>query len=174
MTATIALTTQMPMLTVALLIIIGLAYIGFSTLVQRKIGNPKRMRDIQKRMNELSKDLNRMIKEHAAQEEISKKQSELMPLMSENMKVSMKPMLVILPIFFALYYLALPAIFAPMAHEYVLFLSMKLNYAGVFFACVFIVGIITSIIILVYDRVKAKKETSQTNQQAQLESQTNK
>ena len=41
----------------------------------------------------------------------------------------------------------------------VLFLgSMKLNYLGVFFACVFILGIATSIIIMIYDRKKTKLE----------------
>ena len=165
MAATIALNTAMPFTTMAIIIAIGLAYIAFSTFAQRKVGNPRRMRELQKRMNDLSKELNALIKAHAPQEEISKKQSELMPLMSENMKVSIKPMLVILPVFFALYYLLLPMAFGSMANEYVMFLgSFKLNYQGVFFACVFIIGIITSISIVIYDRVKMRKESQKEPQ----------
>jgi uncharacterized membrane protein (DUF106 family) len=155
---TIALTAAMPMGTVILLIAIGLLYIAFSTLAQRKIGNPKKMRQLQQRMNALSKELNALVKQNAPKEEIAKKQSELMPLMSENMKTSIKPMLAIMPVFFLLYYLVLPTAFHSIANEYITFLSMKLNYLGVFFACVFVVGIATSIIIMIYDRKKTKLE----------------
>ncbi|MCL4404804.1 EMC3/TMCO1 family protein [Candidatus Marsarchaeota archaeon] len=149
----------MPMSTVIILVAIGVAYVAFSTFAQRKVGNPKKMRELQQRMKTLSSELNALIKQNAPKEEINKKQSELMPLMSENMKTSIKPMLIILPIFFLLYYLALPTAFHSIANEYVPFLfSMKLNYAGVFFACVFILGIISSIVIMVYDKKKAKLE----------------
>ncbi len=154
-----ALTTLMPLPTIIMLIVIGVAYVGFSIFAQRKVGNPKKMRELQQRMNALSKELNALIKQNAPKEEISKKQSELMPLMSENMKTSIKPMLVILPVFFLLYYLILPTAFNPIAHDYMPFLfSMKLNYLGVFFACVFILGIGTSIVIMIYDKKMAKKE----------------
>ncbi|MEM3883422.1 MAG: EMC3/TMCO1 family protein [Methanothrix sp.] len=155
----VTLNALMPMGTVIILIAIGIAYVAFSTFAQRKVGNPKKMRELQQRMNALSKELNQLVKSNAPKEEIAKKQSELMPLMSENMKTSIKPMLVILPVFFLLYYLVLPTTFHSIANEYVLFLgSMKLNYLGVFFACVFILGIATSIIIMIYDRKKTKLE----------------
>ncbi len=155
----VTLNALMPMGTVIILIAIGIAYVAFSTFAQRKVGNPKKMRELQQRMNALSKELNQLVKSNAPKEEIAKKQSELMPLMSENMKTSIKPMLVILPVFFLLYYLVLPTTFHSIANEYVLFLgSMKLNYMGVFFACVFILGIATSIIIMIYDRKKTKLE----------------
>ena len=155
----VTLNALMPMGTVIILIAIGIAYVAFSTFAQRKVGNPKKMRELQQRMNALSKELNQLVKSNAPKEEIAKKQSELMPLMSENMKTSIKPMLVILPVFFLLYYLVLPTTFHSITNEYVLFLgSMKLNYLGVFFACVFILGIATSIIIMIYDRKKTKLE----------------
>ncbi|MEM0154938.1 MAG: EMC3/TMCO1 family protein [Methanothrix sp.] len=154
----VALNTLMPMGTVIIIIAIGIAYVAFSTLAQRKVGNPKKMRELQQRMNVLSKELNQLVKSNAPKEEIAKKQSELMPLMSENMKTSIKPMLIILPVFFLLYYLVLPTTFHSIANEYIMFLSMKLNYLGVFFACVFILGIATSIIIMIYDRKKTKIE----------------
>ncbi len=155
----VTLNALMPMSTVIILIAIGIAYVAFSTFAQRKVGNPKKMRELQQRMNALSKELNQLVKSNAPKEEIAKKQSELMPLMSENMKTSIRPMLVILPVFFLLYYLILPTTFHSIANEYVPFIdSMKLNYLGVFFACVFILGIATSIIIMIYDRKKTKLE----------------
>jgi uncharacterized membrane protein (DUF106 family) len=169
----ITLNAAMPMGTVILLIGIGLIYIAFSIFAQRKIGNPKKMRDLQQRMNALSKELNQLVKQNAPKEEIAKKQSELMPLMSENMKTSIKPMLAILPVFFLLYYLILPTAFHSIANEYILFLSMKLNYTGVFFACVFVVGIITSIVIMIYDRKKTKLERQAIAAAETAESQTN-
>ncbi|MCL4387958.1 EMC3/TMCO1 family protein [Candidatus Marsarchaeota archaeon] len=159
--AAVTLNALMPMGTVIIIIAIGIAYVAFSTFAQRKVGNPKKMRELQQRMNALSKELNQLVKSNATKEEIAKKQSELMPLMSENMKTSIKPMLVILPVFFLLYYLVLPTTFHSIANEYVplsILGSMKLNYLGVFFACVFILGITTSIIIMIYDRKKTKLE----------------
>ena len=101
--AAVTLNALMPMGTVIIIIAIGIAYVAFSTFAQRKVGNPKKMRELQQRMNALSKELNQLVKSNATKEEIAKKQSELMPLMSENMKTSIKPMLVILPVFFRVY-----------------------------------------------------------------------
>lgn len=157
---TIALTTVMPTATIILLVVLGIIYVAFSTLVQRKVGNPKKLREMQQKLNALSKEMNALVKQNAPKEEIAKKQSELMPLMSENMKTSMKPMFVILPVFFLLYYLILPTAFHSVANQYTIFplLNMKLNYLGVFFACVFVLGIATSIIIMIYDKKIAKRE----------------
>ncbi len=157
--AAATLSVAMPIGTAIIIIAIGVAYVAFSTFAQRKLGNPKKMRELQQRMNALSKELNQMLKSNAPKEEIMKKQSELMPLMSENMKASIKPMLVILPVFLLLYYLVLPTAFHSISNEYVMFLgSMKLDYLGLFFVCVVALGIATSIVIMVYDRKKAKQE----------------
>ncbi len=139
------------------IIAIGVAYALFSVVLQRKLVDPKRMREIQSKVSQLSKELNAMIKSNAAKEEISKKQSELMPLMSENMKKQFKPMIIILPIFFLVYYVLLGALFGGVANQTIYFL-MPLHYKGLFFATVLILGFASSIFILIYDRKKAKAE----------------
>ena len=129
------------------------------TSSKRTVTHYRRGKDMMPHCAICGQELNQLVKSNAPKEEIAKKQSELMPLISENMKTSIRPMLVILPVFFLLYYLILPTTFHSIANEYVPFIdSMKLNYLGVFFACVFILGIATSIIIMIYDRKKTKLE----------------
>jgi uncharacterized membrane protein (DUF106 family) len=154
-------TVPMPPMIAASIIAIGIAYAIFSVVLQRKLVDPKRMREIQYKVNKLSKDLNAMIKNNASKEEISNKQKELMPLMSENMKKQFKPMIVILPIFFLVYYVLLGALYSGVANDTVYFI-MPLNYRGLFFATVLILGFILSIVILIYDRIKAKEEQKQS------------
>ncbi len=147
----------MPPLIALSIIAIGVAYALFSVILQRKLVDPKRMREIQSKVNQLSKELNAMINSNASKEEISKKQSELMPLMGENMKKQFKPMIIILPIFFLVYDVLLGALYGGVANDTINFL-MPLNYKGLFFATVLILGFISSIVILLYDRKKIKEE----------------
>jgi uncharacterized membrane protein (DUF106 family) len=133
-----------------IIIVMALVYTGISILAQRKLSNPKRMREIQYKVKIIQKDMNDMIKNKAPQEQLMAKQKEFMPLMGEQMKSSMKPMLVILPLLLITYYLILPAL--PIGAS---------NLSGskeLFFIIVFAVGIVVAIIIMVYDRKQAKKE----------------
>jgi uncharacterized membrane protein (DUF106 family) len=161
MTALLALTTPMPVQAIVLLVTVGLAYVVLSVLIQRKLTNPKRMRELQRRIQEISKEMNELTKNKAPQEEVAAKQKELMPLMGENMKASMKPMFALLPVFLLLYYVLLPSAFGSWAgHDYIFLIGMKLGYLGVFFATVFILGMASTAVIMVYDRKKAKEEKS--------------
>jgi uncharacterized membrane protein (DUF106 family) len=161
MTALLALTAPMPIQAIVMLVAIGAVYVMFSVLVQRKLTNPKRMRELQRRIQGISKEMNEMVKRKAPQEEVAAKQKELMPLMGENMRASMKPMFALLPVFLLLYYVLLPNVFASWAgHDYVMLIGMKLGYLGLFFATVFILGMVSTAIIMVYDRKKAKAEQS--------------
>ena len=152
------LTVPMPVATIIVLVAIGIAYVVTSTFLQRKLTNPKRMREIQAKIQSISKEMNALVKNKAAQEEIAAKQKELMPLMSENMKVSFKPMLALLPIFLLLYYVLLPAGFKSVASDYVVLFGLKLGYLGLFFATVLILGLAKSVVIMIYDRKKAREE----------------
>ncbi len=152
------LTVPMPIATTVILVVIGVVYVMASTFIQRKLTNPKRMREIQAKIQLISKEMNALVKNKAAQEEISAKQKELMPLMSENMKVSFKPMLVLLPIFLLLYYVLLPTGFKSVSSDYVVLFGLKLGYLGVFFATVLILGLAASVVIMAYDRKKAREE----------------
>ncbi len=159
MTTLLALTAPMPIQAMLMLVAIGVAYVVLSVVIQRKLGNPKRMRELQKRIQDISKEMNALVKNKAPQEEVSAKQKELMPLMGENMKTSMKPMFALLPVFLLLYYVLLPAGFSSWAgHYYVTIFGDKLGYLGVFFVVVFTLGMISTAIIMVYDRKKAKEE----------------
>lgn len=137
------------------ILIIGtaVAYTVVSIAAQRLLSNPKRMREIQTEVKDLQKELNAMLKNNAAQEDLMKKQKELMPLLGEQMKQSMKPMLVVFPLLIIVYYLLIPHI-PIIAHNDVN------GSKTLFFIVVFVLGIISAIGILIYDRIKGKQEAA--------------
>jgi membrane protein insertase Oxa1/YidC/SpoIIIJ len=142
---------------------IALAVIGFglveviiSVVVQRKLSNPKRARELQAKMKRLSKELQEL-GSNASKEALTAKQNEIMALMKENMGMMIKPMLVALPLFLILYYVVLPAGFNRFADETFTFI-VPLTYTGLFFVTVLIFGIVSSIIITIYDRKKMQEE----------------
>lgn len=146
-----------------MLLMIGMAivYTTISLVAQRKLANPKRMREIQAKVQVLQKDMNKMLKTNAPQDQLMAKQKEFMPLIGEQMKNSMKPMLVILPLLLITYYLVIPhlpiqaALIGP-AKEF-------------FFVVVFSIGIVAAIGILIYDRKLIKKEVHQIEEAAKDE-----
>ena len=95
----------------------------------------------------------------APKEELMKKQGEMMPLMKESMMQNMKATFVLIPTFLVVYYLLVPYLFGYLKTDTAaLFGGITVQYKGLFFVTVFVLGIITSITILVYDRRKAKAE----------------
>ncbi|MCL4381819.1 EMC3/TMCO1 family protein [Candidatus Marsarchaeota archaeon] len=155
------MTTIIPLYIDFLIVALAVIYTVSSVFLQRKLSNPKRMRQIQRTIKEHTKKLNEMIKNKAAKEEITAKQSEIMPLMSESMKNQMKSMLVVFPIFLLLYYELLPQLANTMgfAQDSINLVGFALNYQTFFFVIIFMTGIISTITIMVYDRKKAKEET---------------
>ncbi len=133
-----------------MVIVIAVVYTVVSVLAQRKLSNPKRMREIQYKAKMMQKEMNEMLKNKAPQEELMAKQKEFMPLMGEQLKSSMKPMLVILPLLLIVYYVLMPVL--PLG-------AGNLNGSKeLFFIVVFGLGIISAIVIMLYDRAKTKKE----------------
>lgn len=134
-----------------IIIVIAVVYTAVSIAAQRLLANPKRMREIQAKVQAMQKEMNDMLKRNVPQEELAKKQKEFMPLLGEQMKNSMKPMLVIFPLLLLTYYVIIPNL--P---------SVASNDIGgsksLFFMIVFVLGIISAIVILVYDRHKTKQE----------------
>jgi len=145
-----ALLPVLPINVEILIIIIAVAYTVTSIFVQRKLSNPKRMREIQYKTKLMQKEMNEMLKNKASQEQLMAKQKEFMPLMGEQMKNSMKPMLVILPLLLIIYYVIMPAL--------PIFSSNLGGSKLLFFIAIFVLGIVSSIIIFIYDRGKTKKE----------------
>jgi len=144
-----------------LMIVMAIIYTSISLAAQRLLANPKRMREIQAKVQVLQKDMNKMLKTNAPQEQLMAKQKEFMPLIGEQMKNSMKPMLVILPLLLITYYLIIPH------------LPIESTLIGpakeFFFVVVFSIGIIAAIGILIYDRKLIKKEVKQIEEAAKDE-----
>jgi uncharacterized membrane protein (DUF106 family) len=97
----------MPFYTEITILVIALLYLGLSLTMQRKLVNTKHVRELRLKMNEINKELREMMKNKAPQETIMAKNKEMMPIAAEQMRSSLKPMLII-PIFLLLYYYILP------------------------------------------------------------------
>jgi uncharacterized membrane protein (DUF106 family) len=133
-----------------LIVVMAIIYTSISIIAQRKLANTKRMRQIQAKVSILQKEMSEMMKRNAPQEELMAKQKEFMPLMGEQMKNSMKPMLVILPLLLITYYLIIPNL--PIS-------ATNLGSSKeLFFILVFGIGMVSAIAILIYDRMLIKKE----------------
>ncbi|MEM3781707.1 MAG: EMC3/TMCO1 family protein [Candidatus Micrarchaeaceae archaeon] len=149
----------------AIFLVLGAAaYVAFSILMQRKLSNPKRLREIQGIIKSKSKELNELSKSHADTAVLAQKQKELTPLLSETMKLQFKPMLVVLPTFIILYYAVLPMLFAP-GTKLSLF-SFTVSYQIYFIFFSFIFGLIASLAVSFYDRKQSKRESAKTSMQS--------
>ena len=133
------------------IIAIGICYTLLSVFLQRKLTNPKKLRDIQSRMKQLTKEMNEMTKANAPKEQIMAKQSEIMPLMGESMRAQLKSTFVLLPMFVVFYYLFIP--------------NLPLGVSGavasvktLFFITVFAFGMVMLVVTTLYDRRKARME----------------
>lgn len=148
----------------AILVAIAVLYAIGSIFLQRKLTNPKRMREIQRTIKEHSNKLSALVKSGATKEEIAARQSQIMPLLSESMKSQMKPMFVVLPLFIVLYYFLVPGIINTMgaAKSTVTFIVPNLSYQYFFFLVEVIIGMAASVTVMVYDRKTAKKEALTT------------
>jgi uncharacterized membrane protein (DUF106 family) len=146
------------------LILIAVAYVSFSVFVQRKLANYKRIKEIKKEMDSKMKEL-RAIGSNVEKEVLATKQKEITALASESMRHQIKPTLIILPIFFALFYVALPMAF-PSAPK-VTVLSYTVPYTTFFIAVSFVLGLLSTIVLGAYERVTAKRQQQASASPAQ-------
>lgn len=137
-----------------IILIIAASYAAASALLQRRITNVERMYELRAKMNIKTKDLMALAKANAEQKVLAEKQKELTELSMQSMKIQMKPMLIILPIFLLLYYVILPAVIVSSATITVL--SYKMSYKFFFIAAAFVTGILISLVASVYDRRRLK------------------
>ena len=149
------------------LAVIAIAYALFSVAVQRhpKIGKRQRMYEIQAQMKQASDEMNAMAKNGASKEDMMAKQKEMMPLLSESMKLQLKPMLVVFPVLIILYYFLLPMSF-PKGLTIDL-LSFKLSYQYFFIIVSFVVAFPLSMIFMAMDKKRYGKKPAQQPVQAQ-------
>jgi hypothetical protein len=143
--------------------VVALAYVAFSVKVQRKLTNPARNYEIQNMIKEKSKELNELAKNRASQELMDKKQKEVTTLLSESMRSQMKPMFVILPFFFIMFYVVFPAVFP--ADLKVDFMSAQWDYKSYFIMLAFVFGIVLSVGMSLYDKVKMARKQKQESQE---------
>ena len=136
------------------IIAIAFSYALFVVILQRRLTNVDKMYEIRARMNEKTKALNGLVKNNASKDEISQKQKELMEISSESMKLQIKPLIVVFPLFILLYYVLLPRVFN-MATTLSL-LSITLSYHTFFVILLFVLGLIFSTSFSIYDRKRLK------------------
>lgn len=142
--------------------VIAIVYVAFSVFIQRKLVNMKRTYEVQEIIKAKSKELNELSKNKASQEALLAKQKEITSLLGESMKSQFKPMFVILPLFFIMYYWAFPIVFASNPSVTIPLLGMSLNYKSYFILVAFILGFIFSIGLMINDRIKMAKSKKQT------------
>ncbi len=140
---------------------IAIAYVTLTIVVQRKLINYKRIKEIKKEMDSKMKELKQM-GATATKEMTDAKQKEIMLLTSESMKHQIKGMIIILPISILLYYVALPALFPSQAT--VIVLSYTLPYRTFFIIVAFVLGLISTMLLSLYERAVAKRQQPVTAQ----------
>ena len=143
------------------LTIIAIAYVLFSVSIQRKLIDMKHMREVQEIIKAKSKELNDMAKQKVSQEVLMAKQKEITTLLGQSMKSQLKPMFVVLPIFFVVYYLVFPAVFATNPNVTVPIISMTMNYKSYFILVAFILGLLLTVALMLRDRMRLAKEKRQ-------------
>lgn len=157
------LSGTIPISSDAMIIVAGVLYTIGAAVVQRKLTNPKKNREMQDQIKIYSKEINELIKKNAPKEEISAKQSQMMPLVRQSMTANLKSTIVLIPSFLVVYYLIVPWLFGGLGTSTIAFsigsYNVSLEYKGLFFVCVFVLGITTSIGIMIYDRRRAKLDT---------------
>lgn len=140
---------------------IAIIYVLFSVYVQRRLVDMKHMQEVQETIKAKSKELNEMTKSKVSNDVLMAKQKEITTLLGQSMRSQLKPMFVILPIFFVVYYLVFPAVFTTNPNVTVPILAWTLNYKSYFIGVAFIVGIILSFGLMFRDRIRLAKEKKQ-------------
>lgn len=138
-----------------LVALVAILYTILSFVIQRKMANMKKVYEMQEMIKAKSKELNEMVKRGAKNEELMAKQKEVMSLASSSMMNQMKPMIIILPLFFVVYYWLLPILFP--THPMLIIDGLKLAYTAFFILIVFVFGMALSFSVLAIDKAKAKK-----------------
>jgi uncharacterized membrane protein (DUF106 family) len=142
---------------------IAVAYVALSMFLQRKLGDAKRMRQMQELIKAKSKELNDMAKAQASKAELEAKQKEVTDLLGQSMKSSFKPLIAVLPVFFILYYLILPMMF-PHTLTFTIPVLSTVSYQTYFIVVAFITGIIASIVVMFWDKRELAREKQQIAQ----------
>ena len=144
----------LPINVILAVVLLAVAYTSTTLKIQRKIADPRKMRETQAKMQRLNKEMSEMMK---MKQDVRAKQAEMMPLLKESMHNQLKSMLVVLPMFFAVYYGALPFLMHPYVGDQVMFI-VPLSYSSLFIATAFVFGFSLGMVLMLRDRIKGKKD----------------
>ena len=142
------------------IIVIAALYVTLSVVVQRKIGNFARMKEIRQEMNSKMSELRKMGKD-VSSEVLKAKQAEIAALTSESMKHQLKPTLMILPVSLVLFYVALPMVFGHQSVNINIFGITITSYTYLFIIVAFVLGMASTLTLSVYDRMAASRKLRQ-------------
>ena len=86
------------------IVALAIGYALLSQFIIAKLGNPKRIKEIQAESTRLSKEMGEATKskDQVRMDALNKEYSDFMPKLTEMMVIQMKPMIVILPLLFIL------------------------------------------------------------------------
>ena len=141
-------------------IAIAVVYSSVTFVIQRKVSNIKRVNEITKAMKAMQKEFTAMAKAKAPDADMKKKQDEMMKLMNESMKYQMKALVVVIPLFLAVYYVLLPYLMGVVGVTTqttdVITSPLALAYPTLFIGIAFLTGILLLIAVSVRDRMRSK------------------
>ncbi len=149
---------------------IGIGYAALSAFLVQKIGNPKRIKEIQSESTRLQKELDAALKakDDSKIESVNKEYETFMPKMMEMFVLQMKPMIVIIPLLFILtpalrswfanFTIKLPFMLPIFIQNFDKFPNWRDTFGAVgwFWLCVIAAGLGISIIKSVYDKLSPK------------------
>ncbi|VVB57056.1 Uncharacterised protein [uncultured archaeon] len=153
---------------------IGALAVGYALLSQfiiAKIGNPKRIKEIQAESTRLSKEMQEAAKSKDERriEALNKEYEQFMPKITEMMVIQMKPMIVILPLLFILtpavrgffgeFVITLPVSLPIFIQHFEKFPNWRDTFGayGWFWICVIFAGLAISLIKGQWEKYKGNK-----------------
>ncbi|MGC8649019.1 MAG: hypothetical protein ACP5UN_02270 [Candidatus Micrarchaeia archaeon] len=146
----------MTLTTISLVLLISIIYIALVYSIQRKLYDPVKMIEHQAHIKRITNEMKEMVKNN---QDISLKQKELMGHFKESMRAQLL-VFAVLPLFFIFYYGILPLVFANASNQ-AINIIVPLTYQSFFILCIFILGLVLSLILRKYDSKKYKQKQMQ-------------
>lgn len=142
-------------------IITAVVYSSAMLAIQRKLGNPRRLKEIQQEMKAKMAEMKKL-GENTDSSVMNAKQKELSDLSMESLRHSFKPIIVVTPISLIVLYLAIPYVFGTQAINLsVMGLFTITTYRWLFIIAAAIFSLASSMVMNALDARDAKKKVSQ-------------
>ncbi len=155
-----------PPMALNIAVAVVLLAIGYATLsfkVQRIVIDRAKMKENQQKMQHHFKKIKELTD---ANQDATEHQNAYMAIVKESTQNQFKLMAVMLPMFFAVYYVALPALFWKVSTQFFMLL-VPLGYAGLFIVAVMISGFVLLGVEKFFASMMTKKLQEMQNPDAQ-------